>query len=598
MNIQPQDYYNKQVATNTKKLAVIKTRIRQISIARLLVFIITVVGLYLAVANDYLIVSISMSLGFIAFIYLVRVHLQLEKEKAWVETILKINLGELELLKGNTAGKDNGNDYLDPLHPYNEDLDVFGDKSLFQLINRNATAMGKKNIANTLNNISLDNKLIKSRQEAIAELIDKVSWRQKFQATGHLFRENEDDQNGLITWSKSNKKQFNTLFYKIMLIVNPILGFGVITLIEMKILNYGTFFLFLLFPMIIVGLKLSKLGGIHVDVSKKSGLLQKYSSLFEIISNEEFKSRLLSEIKHKITGNPSAHSSVKLLAKITKSMDYRLNMLVGIFLNVFFLWDIRQAIRIEKWKNKYAEYLETWFKQLSEIDDIQSFAGFAYNFQKSTFPDIIDGDFKLEATNVKHPFISEKNSVGNPIDIVGWQQFQIITGANMAGKSTYLRTVGINMLLASTGSVVLADRFVYTPVGIYTGIKTTDSLQDGESYFFAELKRLKEIIDNLEDGQKLFIILDEVLRGTNSADKQKGSMALIKQLIKLNSSGIIATHDLALGNLISEFPENVKNMRFEVEINDNELSFDYRLKDGISQNLNATFLMKKMGITV
>ncbi len=149
-----------------------------------------------------------------------------------------------------------------------------------------------------------------------------------------------------------------------------------------------------------------------------------------------------------------------------------------------------------------------------------------------------------------------------------------------------------------TGSPVFADNFIIVPVNIFTGIKTTDSLQDGESYFFAELKRLKELIDKLENGQKLFVILDEVLRGTNSADKQKGSMALITQLIKLSSSGMIATHDLALGNLANEFPENVTNKRFEVEIANDELVFDYKLKEGISQNLNATFLMKKMGIVV
>ena len=168
----------------------------------------------------------------------------------------------------------------------------------------------------------------------------------------------------------------------------------------------------------------------------------------------------------------------------------------------------------------------------------------------------------------------------------------------MAGKSTYLRTVGINMVLAMTGAPVLAKSFVLKPIDIFTGIKTTDSLQDGESYFFAELKRLKEIINTLEKDSKLFIILDEILRGTNSRDKHNGSEGLVKQLIKLNASGMIATHDLALGKLEKTFPEQVINKRFEVEIKNNELVFDYKLKDGISQNLNATFLMKKMGITV
>lgn len=168
----------------------------------------------------------------------------------------------------------------------------------------------------------------------------------------------------------------------------------------------------------------------------------------------------------------------------------------------------------------------------------------------------------------------------------------------MAGKSTYLRTVGVNMVLAMTGGPVLADRFTIKPVDLFTGIKTSDSLQDGESYFFAELKRLEMLIRQLESGDPVFIILDEILRGTNSADKQKGSKALISQLVKLGASGMIATHDLTLGELAAVFPENVANKRFEVEIEANELVFDYKLKEGISKNLNASFLMKKMGITM
>ncbi len=595
---EPQRYYQNQADLNLKKLDTAKRNMRSISIARLLIFIVTVVGIYLAVAYGNKVLAMALSSGFIVFIYLIRIHLQLERKKSWYDALYNINLEEIRILEGNTKEMDSGEEFLDPAHPYNEDLDVFGEKSLFQLINRNATSAGKTKLANTLNNLITDKVTILSRQRAISEILDKIEWRHKFQATGKLFKEKADDQSGLIAWSKSSQTKFNTFFYKAMIIINPIVGFGVITLIELDILTYGAFFLFLLLPMFLVGTKLGILNRIHVDVSKKSGLLLKYAELFKIISGEDFESERLSEIKSKIIGNTSAHQSIKLLAKITKSMDYRLNMLVGFFLNIFFLWDIRQAIRIENWKSKYARYMDEWFQQLSEMDELQSFAGFAYNNTNATFPQITDGDFQLDALNVKHPFISADNSIGNPINIIGWKQFQIITGANMAGKSTYLRTVGVNMILASSGSVVLADKFTYKPVQIFTGIKTKDSLQDGESYFFAELKRLRDIIDSLEKGQKLFIILDEVLRGTNSADKQKGSMALITQLINLSASGILATHDLALGDLKKDFPNNIQNRRFEVEISNNDLSFDYKLKDGISQNLNATFLMKKMGITL
>jgi DNA mismatch repair ATPase MutS len=255
-------------------------------------------------------------------------------------------------------------------------------------------------------------------------------------------------------------------------------------------------------------------------------------------------------------------------------------------------------IRLEKWKSRNDRKLEKWFDSLYAVDELNSFAGFAFNHPEVVYPVFSEKDFKLEASGMKHPFIDRRTCVGNDSHIKGWKDFQVITGANMAGKSTYLRTVGINLVLAMTGGPVLAKSFVFKPVDLFTSITTSDSLQDGESYFFAELKRLKQMIDLLENGNKMFIILDEILRGTNSADKRKGSKSLISQLVRLGASGFIATHDLALGELKKEFPEHVENKRFEVEIINDELYFDYKLKEGISQNLNATFLMKKMGITV
>lgn len=593
----PEDYYNEQVSNYKNIVHHTKRKIRNVSIGRLLVFVITVIGIYLTVANEKPILAGLSTLGFILFIYLVRSHMILEKKKRWYQTLLKINQQEQNLLAGKTNGCGTGYEFMDPVHPYSDDLDVFGEKSLFQMINRSATACGKINLGNVLSDLITNINELKSRQKSIAELKDLPQWRQHFQATGKLVSENSDDQKRLITWSQNKEKRFNTIFNHIMLFLNPLFGIGTIVLIELNILSISSFFLFLIIPMVIVGTRLGVLNKIHIDVSKKSELLLKYSELFKFISDETFESKLLLEIKSNVVGSPSAHKAIRQLAKITKSMDYRLNMLVGIFLNIFFLWDIRQSIRIEKWKIKYGDYIDGWFNQLSKIDELQSFAGFAFNFPDGIFPEFTDAEFQISGNNVKHPFIPLSENIGNPIQIYGWKQFQIITGANMAGKSTYLRTVGVNMILASTGSVVLADSFSLTPINIFTGIKTTDSLQDGESYFFAELKRLKNLIDRLESGEQLFIILDEVLRGTNSADKQKGSMALITQLLRLDSSGIIATHDLALGTLIDEFPENIQNKRFEVEINNNELVFDYKLKDGISQNLNATFLMKKMGIT-
>lgn len=598
INNDPHNFFSTKVDQYTVAKVKLKKRIRNISILRVLVFLISSISFYLGVAYGSNIVIVVALLGSMVFVYLVKVHLSLEKSKNWNDALLIINQSEIDLLEGKESKSSGGKEFLSSNHHFAEDLDIFGKKSVFQLINRSSTAFGKDLIANRLNNPILNLDHLKRRQEAISELSKMSDWRQRFQATGFLFSENKHDQTGILNWSKSNAISFNKWQYRLLLVINPIIGFGVIALIQMKILTVSAFFMFLIIPFIIVGTRLNVLNKIHSNLSKKSTLFLKYSELFNIISNRAYTSELLNSIKTNVSGQKSAHKAIKNLSSITKSMDYRLNMLVGFFLNIFFLWDIRSAIKIERWKSKYAPLMDDWFSSLSLIDDLQSFAGFSFIFQDGIFPELTNGSFKLKATNVKHPFITKKKSVGNPVNFNGWNEFHIITGANMAGKSTYLRTIGVNMVLAMTGCVVLADSFVFTPTNIFTGIKTTDSLQDGESYFFAELKRLKELIMILEEGHNLFVILDEVLRGTNSADKQKGSMALITQLLNLNASGIIATHDLALGTLKDEFPENITNKRFEVEIANNQLVFDYKLKSGISENLNATFLMKKMGITI
>ncbi len=594
----PQAYFKKQKVKFTTTLIETKQRIKRVSIARIIVFLITVIGIYWSVANENELLAIAFASGIGFFIYLVKVHTILEKKKIWNETLVNINEGELRILAGDTADMDAGAEFLNPAHPYTEDLDIFGVRSLFQLINRTATTRGRTYLANRLNNLITNENLLVERQRAISNLCIKADWRQKFLATGKISKEQKDDQSGLLAWSNTTDFKFNTLFYRIMLIVNPLLGFGLIMIIEIEKLPLSTFLFFLLLPFLIVGNRIGSLNKIHDRLSRKSTLLNKYARLFSLIAFEEFDSVLLNNIKENVSGKHAAHKAIKSLAKISKSMDHRLNLLMGVFLNTFFLWDIRQAIKIERWKNRYSTYMENWFVQLSAIDELNSFAGFAFNFPNSTFPEFSTKEFLIKGANITHPLIPVTECVGNDIIVDGWKQFQIITGANMAGKSTYLRTVGINMVLALTGSTVLANKFTMKPVYLFTGIKTTDSIQDGESYFFAELKRLKELIDKLESGQELFVILDEVLKGTNSADKQKGSMALISQLLKLNSSGMIATHDLGLGKLATEFPDNVTNKRFEVEISNNELVFDFKLKDGISRNLNATFLMKKMGITI
>ncbi len=597
-NTMPESFFKKQVALYDTRLRQIKKQIARTAAGRISSFSVTVLGIYLLADRGLLPVLWVAVGGFSVFGFFVFRHVRLFRQKAYAEKLLAINQNELRLFHHDTSQQKTGVQFTDANHPFSGDLDLFGQRSLFQLLDRCATFPGRRRLAAFLQSPSKSKEIIQKQQQAVAELAALPHWRQEFQAAA-VDEEEETNGEALVHWVSTEEKQFLKPVYLFLLWLTPLLGFSDILLISLGILPISSFFLFLVLPFAVMKPRQAEIRRVYLLLGKKSKQLTQYARLFEKLEQKNFTSEVMQNaVSILVDGNASAFAGVKKLSDITKVFDYRLNLLVGIFLNVFFLWDILQCRRLELWKKRYRHKMAVWFDVLAQTDALCSLAGFAFQHPEAVYPHPVKDGFLLRGQNLKHPFIDPAVCVGNPVNIEGWGHFQVITGANMAGKSTYLRTVGINFVLAMTGAPVLADDFVFTPVQLFTGIKTSDSLQDGESYFFAELKRLKEIIRRLENGEKLFILLDEILRGTNSTDKQKGSRALLKQFILLGASGLIATHDLSLGALQKDFPEEVENKRFEVEIEDDRLQFDYLLKEGISQNLNATFLMKKMGITL
>jgi len=323
-----------------------------------------------------------------------------------------------------------------------------------------------------------------------------------------------------------------------------------------------------------------------------------YAKLFKSIEDDSFKSVELKEISSLLLKNKvTASQAIKKLSGYIRILDQRGNM-GGAILNLFTIRENRSAWQIERWMETYGQEVENWFDALARFDALCSLAGFAFNHPDYTYPALADSYFRMSGKALGHPLLPRDMCVRNDISIEKSPSFMIVTGANMAGKSTFLRTIGINFLLARVGAPVCAEQLTIYPAHLVTSLRTSDSLVSNESYFFAELKRLKMIIDRLQQGEELFIILDEILKGTNSVDKQKGSLALIKQLVSYKTCGIIATHDLILGTLQEEYPEYVKNYHFEADITHDELTFSYQLREGIAQNMNACFLMQKMGITV
>lgn len=593
-----------------QELNKVQQQIYRIGTLRLLLFCAGVAGIIYFWAESWAVLGGIALVTLLPFVLLIRYHERLFRRKDYLEKEMEINGQELAALDYDTSAFEDGEEYVDPAHLYTYDLDVFGPHSLFQYINRTCTQPGKERLAGWLNKHLEKKEEIQRRQEAVQELAPELEFRQRFRILGLLHKGKAADETELNAWAKSpsvfRTKKLLRALPPLVVATNAIC----IALVIAGALSgnaYGIIWTCLLIASFSFTGRITKIQAIY---GKKLQILSTYAGLLRLMEEQPMQSELLKEIKEEIGGEKrKASHSIGQLSKLMNELDQRNNAFMYVILNGFFFWELRQIMRIEAWKEQYASELPRWLTAIGQVDALNSLATFAYNHPDCTFPTVLDkadiaanshsaSSFCLRAEALGHPLMNRDRCVRNDIDMEKRPFFIIITGANMAGKSTYLRTVGINYLLACVGTPVCARQMEIYPARLITSLRTSDSLTDNESYFFAELKRLKLIIDKLQAGEELFIILDEILKGTNSMDKQKGSFALIKQFMTLQANGIIATHDLLLGTLIDLFPRNIRNYCFEADITNDELTFSYRLRPGIAQNMNACFLMKKMGIAV
>lgn len=529
-----------------------------------------------------------------AFLAMVKWSVSTEKRLNFYRNLMEINQNELKAIRRDYQSFDPGSEFTDPEHDYSYDLDLFGTASFFQFLNRTVTSQGKKQLAHSVLKCDQDSERIRERQLAIEELAGLLDWRQRFLASGQTKETNEQAEMNVLQEVPVLR---GLSFLKITLIVLP-----AITLVLGLLLAFGFIPEQLFYLLVFVQ------WGLFIGYSKtirqfkkafglKSKLLHRYVDMLQLIESQGFNAGYLVQQKEKLynQGKPASLITTSL-QKILNELDYSQNILVGFVLDSLFLWDLRCVYRLQKWHTRYGNHLEDWFGVIAGFDSLVSLANLNYNHPDWCIPEVNKGIFIIYAENLGHPLIAREKRIDNQFNLGESEQIVIITGANMAGKSTFLRTVGINLILASMGCRVCATSFRFSPVRLFTNMRTTDNLMKDESYFYAELLRLKQMLDLLHSGENLFVIIDEMLKGTNSVDKLNGSVELLKQLIQLNTHCMVATHDLKLTDLAIQYPLTVKNQCFEVNLSGDELKFDYKLKDGVTSTMNATFLMKKMGI--
>lgn len=590
-------FYNETLDTCRIQASTLSRRIHLYGTIRLILFIGLFITLYLFSGSGWPTWCLIVFLFAVPFILLMVLHTHLYNKRKRQEILGQLCENELKGLDYDFSAFDGTTDLLNPGHSFSVDLDLFGNRSFFQSINRTTTYIGNERLAEWLLSPLTEKKAIIERQEAVKELASLSSFRQSFFVEGSMTETKKEDYKKLNELTASLSYFSEKKIWKVLLWVFPIAWTILFTCMALSLIDMAIISIAIVLSMLIAFSKAKQTTALHNHVNKLEHVLKTYAALIQLIEDTPFQSSLLNKQKEILENGDKASDAIRKLSRAIGSLDQRLSA-AGLILQIFTLRDVRISMRIEKWMKVYHKNLPEWFEVLATFDALNSLGGFAFNHPDYIYPELADSYFKMEGKQLGHPLMNRHTCVKNDISIQQHPAFLIITGANMAGKSTYLRTIGLNHVMACCGMPVCAESLTVYPAGLVTSLRTSDDLMSNESYFFAELKRLKMIIDRLQSGEKLFIILDEILKGTNSVDKQKGSIALMKQLVRLDGCGIIATHDLILGTLEDEFPEQIRNFRFEADITENELTFTYQLRPGIAQNMNACFLMNKMGITI
>jgi DNA mismatch repair ATPase MutS len=568
-----------------------------LSVLRLLCFFggifLSWLGFTLSIAAGISVLLVSV----ILFLWLLKAYSAHTDNRDFLFNLSSVNSMEASALSGNLEGFVTGEEFADIDHPFSNDTDLFGKSSLFRYINRTVTSYGREILAGWLSDPFPLAEDLKKRQEVVKELAGKEKWRHEFMASGYKNGLEKKEIVTLLAWLNEKDDNKGSILRKSLLFILP--GAAVISLILViaGIFHYSVFTFFFLINLFYVFSGVKNTNRIHNALSRKYYYLSSMKSLLRSFDNEDFNSELLKEVKSNLSGKGvSAAASVKELERLIQTFDSRLNLLVSFALNGLLLWDYHSVRQLGEWKARYGSYFPVWLEMLGRIDAFISIGNFSFNNPSYVFPSLPGGTIMFSAKKLGHPLIAAEERVSNDFEIAGKGRICVITGANMAGKSTFLRTMAVNYILAMTGAPVCASELRFSPVKLFTSMRTTDSLSNHESYFYAELKRLRLLKSEVENGEPVLFILDEILKGTNSADKSLGSKLFVKRLIESGGTGLIATHDISLGELESDYPGKVFNKCFEVEIDGENIRFDYILREGVTHKMNAALLMKQMGI--
>ena len=572
--------YKEKLETATQLYKQYYQQYNAIAFARLIDLLFAIVIGYKAINESSWLWGFLAAVMIVLFFLLIGKHKQIAVKRRIAKAKIAINEREIAFIEQGIYPADNGKDFETAQHPYAYDLDILGEKSLYHYLNRTHTYLGRKRLAQRL--LYPDTTTIHTHQEAIKALTPQLAWRQTFMAHAEQIDDNPSFYDRLQQWAAAPTTPMGK-FMRVFTVISPIVftlsaiigyiyDYEVLKSIAKLLLtiNLSVFFFYI-----------SKIN------KEKLGFEHTYAMLYA------FKECIAQVEDHFPEKNERANAHIAQLSRLLDDLDNVSNILVSIPLNIFSFYHLHRYRALLQWKQTYGTHIAQWLETVASTEVLCSFANFAYNNPHFVYP-TFNNQYRISFEDVGHPLIAENERITNNITL-DEAHFIILTGSNMSGKSTFLRTLGVNMLLAQVGLPVCAREAAIHPLPLLVSMRLSDSLSDGKSYFFAEINRIEQIMTALKR-ERCMVLLDEILRGTNSEDKQYGTIKIIERLLLLKAIGIVATHDIEVCKTADRYPEQLQNKCFESYIHEGELSFDYKLREGICQNKNATFLMEKLGI--
>lgn len=574
--------------------AAAQERFNRLSIVRLLLFAAMLASAWFWNQNGGLAAPVLIAILLAAFLFLMKKHQQVKRERDFQRNLQTINQDEIDRLSLRFTRTDTGQQFLEKEHAYLSDLDIFGEYSLYKLLNRTRTSEGARRLASWLKNHA-DAAEIRARQEAASQFRKYPERIQDWEATALLHENAAAQVNTFRAWATAAfPANLNRLLPWRWF---PLVSAGAVVLAVLGLIPAWWIVFFL---------------GIHFFILKQfqfaiehttnlTGTLGRtlvaYAELLEKAESATYECIWWRERREKITG---ASKLLYRVGNLFERLDYRNNPFFSFFVGIPTLWDVQCLVALENWKHRHHGDITNWLNVLADIEAMNSLAGHAFANPQCILPEIkTQAEVLIETTQMGHPLIPAAKRVSNSFRLDGTGTTILVTGSNMSGKSTFLRTIGLNLILAQMGAVVNAGSFQCTPVRVFSSMRTQDSLEESTSSFYAELKRLRQLLDlaSEQDSVPVFYMLDEILKGTNSADRHRGAAALIRQLHSKNASGLVSTHDLELGQW-GDTAKYVHNFHFRSDVLEGQLHFDYRLHEGICRSFNASELMRMMGIEI